>query len=53
MPLAVIVVAYEDQMGGEGGKATWRPDRYSPCHRDEAGAYLRFLASLGYELSLI
>jgi ParB family chromosome partitioning protein len=53
VPLAVIVTAYEDQMGGEGGKATWRPDRYSPCHRDEAGTYLRFLANLGYELSLI
>ncbi len=27
---------------------TWRADRYSPCPRGDAGAYLAFLASLGY-----
>ena len=33
------------------GKNTWRPDRYSPCPRNQAGRYLAFLASLGYQLS--
>ena len=33
------------------GKNTWRADRYSPCPRQEAGSYLAFLASLGYQLS--
>jgi ParB family transcriptional regulator, chromosome partitioning protein len=53
LSLALIVTAYEEQMGGDSGKPTWREDRYSPCSRTEAGAYLRFLASLGYELSAI
>jgi ParB family chromosome partitioning protein len=35
------------------GKNTWRTDRYSPCPRREAGAYLTFLASIGYPLSAI
>jgi len=51
--LAVVAAAYEDRMGGDPGKATWRTDRYSPCSRDEAGAWFRFLAGIGYELSLI
>ncbi len=51
--LAVVAAAYEDRMGGESGKATWRTDRYSPCTRDEAGTWFRFLAGIGYELSLI
>ncbi len=51
--LAVVAAAYEDKMGGDPGKATWRTDRYSPCPRDEAGAWFRFLAGIGYELSLI
>ena len=51
--LAVVAAAYEDRMGGDQGKATWRTDRYSPCTRDEAGAWFRFLAGIGYELSLI
>ena len=33
------------------GRSTWRTDRYSPCPRQEAGRYLAFLASLGYQLS--
>jgi len=33
------------------GKNTWRLDRYSPC--PEAGRYLAFLASIGYQLSAI
>ena len=53
LSLALIVTAYEEQMDGDSGKPTWREDRYSPCSRTEAGAYLRFLASLGYELSAI
>ena len=51
--LGVVAAAYEDRMGGDPGKATWRTDRYSPCTRDEAGAWFRFLAGIGYELSLI
>jgi hypothetical protein len=51
--LAVVAAAYEDRMGGDPGKATWRTDRYSPCPREEAGAWFRFLAGLGYELSVI
>jgi hypothetical protein len=35
------------------GRNTWRTDRYSPCPRREAGRYLAFLASLGYQLSVI
>lgn len=36
------------------GRATWRTDAsYSPCPRDEAGRYLAFLASLGYQLASI
>jgi ParB family chromosome partitioning protein len=49
--LAPIVTAYEQAMTEGEGKNTWRPDRYSPCPRNEAGRYLAFLASLGYQLS--
>jgi hypothetical protein len=35
------------------GRNTWRTDRYAPCSRAQAGHYLAFLASLGYELSAI
>jgi ParB family chromosome partitioning protein len=35
------------------GRNTWRTDRYSPCPREDASRYLTFLASLGYELSVI
>ena len=39
-------------MDGDEGRKTWRTDqRYTQCDRSEAGAYLRFLASIGYELS--
>lgn len=51
--LAPIVTAYEIAMTEGEGKSTWRPDRYSPCPYAEAGRYLAFLASLGYELSAI
>jgi ParB family chromosome partitioning protein len=52
--LAVIATAYEDRMDGDGGRATWRTDqRFTQCNREDAGAYLRFLASVGYELSTI
>jgi len=34
-------------------RATWREDRYSPCPRRDAGKYLAFLASLGYQLAPI
>ena len=49
--LAPIVTAYEQAMTEGEGKNTWRPDRYSPCPPSEAGCYLAFLASLGYQLS--
>jgi ParB family chromosome partitioning protein len=52
--LAPIVTAYESEVSGEGERrATWREDRFSPCPRADAGAYLAFLASLGYQLSPI
>ena len=51
--LGPIVTAYEQAMTEGEGKNTWRTDRYSPCPRREAAAYLAFLASLGYQLSLI
>ncbi len=50
--LAVIATAYEDRMDGDAGRATWRTDQpYAQCSRQEAGGYLRFLASVGYDLS--
>jgi ParB family transcriptional regulator, chromosome partitioning protein len=49
--LASIVTAYEHAMSDGEGRNTWRTDRYSPCPRPEAAAYLRFLASVGYQLS--
>jgi ParB family chromosome partitioning protein len=49
--LAPIVTAYEQAMTEGEGKNTWRTDRYSPCPRQEAGRYLTFLASIGYQLS--
>ena len=49
--LGPIVTAYEQAMTEAEGKNTWRPDRYSPCPRREAGRYLAFLASIGYPLS--
>jgi ParB family chromosome partitioning protein len=51
--LSPIAVAYEQAMTEGEGKNTWRPDRYSPCPRLEAGRYLALLASVGYELSAI
>ena len=47
-------VAYEERMDGDQGRFTWRTDRrFTQCPRDDAGAYFRFLASAGYELSPI
>jgi ParB family transcriptional regulator, chromosome partitioning protein len=51
--LTPIVTAYESALGGGDGCDTWRPDRYSPCPRGNAGTYFAFLASVGYELSVI
>jgi hypothetical protein len=51
--LGPIVTAYEQAMTEGEGKNTWRTDRYSPCPRREAAAYLAFLASVGYQLSVI
>jgi ParB family chromosome partitioning protein len=51
--LGPIAVAYEQAMTEGEGKNTWRLDRYSSCPRLEAGRYLAFLASVGYELSNI
>ena len=49
--LGPIVTAYEHAMTEGDGRNTWRTDRYSPCPRAEAPAYLTFLASLGYQLA--
>jgi hypothetical protein len=50
--LAVIAACYEDGMDGDQGKYTWRTDRrFTQCPHDDAGAYLRFLATAGHELS--
>ena len=51
--LAPVVTAYEHAMSEGEGKNTWRADRYSPCPREQAAGYLRFLASIGYQLSAI
>jgi ParB family transcriptional regulator, chromosome partitioning protein len=54
--LAAIVACYEDKLGAPKGKMTWRTDRptdYTSCTRSEAGAYFRFLASIGHELAPI
>ena len=52
--LAPIAVAYDGEMSGDAARrSTWRADRYSPCPRADAGRYLAFLASLGYQLSFI
>ncbi|HET9896240.1 MAG TPA: ParB/RepB/Spo0J family partition protein [Streptosporangiaceae bacterium] len=51
LALAPVVTAYEQAMTEGDGRNTWRTDRYSPCPRADAGAYLAFLASLGYQLS--
>jgi ParB family chromosome partitioning protein len=49
--LAPIVTAFEHAMTDGEGRNTWRTDRYSPCPREQASGYLRFLASVGYQLS--
>jgi len=49
--LGPIATAYEHAMTDGEGRNTWRTDRYSPCRRTEAAGYLRFLASIGYQLS--
>jgi ParB family transcriptional regulator, chromosome partitioning protein len=53
--LAPLVVAYEGEMYGADAsrRSTWRTDRFAPCPRADAGRYLVFLASLGYQLSVI
>lgn len=52
--LAPVITAYEHAMTEGEGRNTWRSDgRHSPCPRAAAGTYLAFLASLGYQLSLI
>jgi ParB family chromosome partitioning protein len=52
--LAPIAVAYEHALTvAAGGQDTWRDNRYSPCPYGDAGAYFTFLASIGYQLSVI
>jgi ParB family chromosome partitioning protein len=51
--LAPVVATYEEGMTEGLGKDTWRPDRYSPCPHEDAGVYLTFLDSVGYQLSAI
>ncbi len=56
LPLAIfapIATAFEYAMGEGEGRNTWRIDRYSPCPREQAAAYLILLAALGYQLSVI
>jgi ParB family chromosome partitioning protein len=54
LALAPIAAACEDQMTGTGEqRSTWRIDRYAPCPRADAGAWLKFLAQAGYALSPI
>jgi hypothetical protein len=54
LSLAPVITAYEYAMTEGEGRNTWRSDgRHSPCPRGAAGAYLAFLAGLGYRLSLI
>ncbi len=50
--MAVVATAHEDRVDGDVDRAAWRDDqRYTQCDRGEAGVYLRFLESLGYERS--
>ena len=51
--LAPIATTYEYAMTEGEGRNTWRTDRYSPCPRTQAGGYLAFLASVGYQLTPI
>ena len=54
LALAPIAACYEDQMTGSGEqRSTWRTDRYCPCPRADAGAWLRFLTQAGHQLSPI
>jgi ParB family chromosome partitioning protein len=50
---APVATAFESAMGEGEGRNTWRTDRYSPCPREQASAYLTLLARLGYQLSVI
>jgi ParB family chromosome partitioning protein len=50
LPLGPVVTAYEQAMSDVN---TWRTERYSPCPRRDAGRYLTFLASVGYQLASI
>ena len=43
--LAPVITAYEHAMTDAEGRNTWRTDRYSPCPRPDAAAYLTFLAA--------
>jgi ParB family chromosome partitioning protein len=55
LALSPVLTSYEHEMVGDGDrKATWRTDRANPyCSRSEAGDYLRFLISVGYEAAPI
>jgi len=54
LTLTPIAIAYESEMAGDGDRRnTWRTDRWAPCSRKDAGRWLAFLASLGYESSAI
>jgi hypothetical protein len=54
LSVAPVITAYEYAMTEGEGRNTWRSDgRHSPCPRGAAGAYLAFLAGLGYRLSRI
>jgi hypothetical protein len=50
--LAPVVAAYEHAlMTAAGSHDTWQDSQFSPCPYADAGTYLAFLASIGYQLS--
>jgi ParB family transcriptional regulator, chromosome partitioning protein len=54
LALAPIATAYEHALtSAAGGVDTWRNERWSPCPYADAGRYFTFLASIGYDLSVI
>jgi len=54
LALAPIATAYEHALtSAAGGQDTWRNECWSPCPFADAGRYFTFLASIGYQLSVI
>jgi hypothetical protein len=53
LALTPLATAFEHVMTEGDGRNTWRTDRYSPCPRADASAYLTFLTSMGYQPAAI